>query len=236
MASNTRIAEIETLLDRFYESGYKKGFSVAEYLRVCGCTAREAEVVAGYYRPLLDEANELAGGEPQLREAYKNLDRLQISRFVAQVQTIVSEAEDFAGTLKAGKPRKQRARKEKSAEQLTSKLACMPECQELGLVGVEPARIIGAKTVYLYSIRYKTLQVLHAGPDGLSVSGSTIKGFSEASFAKRVRHPDKFLRALVGAGWQSAVDMAAALRTKTLEPTGRSNPETVIIRVVRQSG
>lgn len=236
--ANSRIAEIEDFYDDFIRAGYRKTFSVYEYLRTTDCTYAHAMQIADYYRPLAAEAEELKAGEPQLREAYKHLTRQQVNKIVEQVQSIVAEAERFAGNLKASKPKKPRLRKEKTAEQVVKGFAYLPEQRDLQLISVPPAQIVGAHTVYLYNTKYKVLQVLVANSSaGLSVKGWAIEGWGEAeSFAKTIRKPEEFFKSFMSVGWKSQYEMVQRLTTKTQEPSGRSARETIILKVVRQSG
>jgi hypothetical protein len=236
--ANSRIAEIETFYDDFVTHGYRKTFSVYEYLRSTDCPYGHALCIADYYRPLAAEAEELKGGDPQLREAYSHLTKAQINKLVEQVQSIVSEAERFAGNIKASKTKKPRLRKEKTAEQLVKDFAFLAEDRDLQLISVPAAQIVGADTVYLYNTKYKTLQVLVAKErNGLSAKGWAVTGWDpEKSFAKTVRKPGEFFKQFLSVGWKSKLDMARALTSKTQEPSGRSSRETIVVKAVVQSG
>ena len=71
----------------------------------------------------------------------------------------------------------------------------------------------------------------HAG--SLSVRGTTITGFDATkSGVKTVRKPAMTLPALMKAGKPAARKVFADLTTTPTKPTGRTNDETIILRVI----
>lgn len=82
------------------------------------------------------------------------------------------------------------------AAQAVKTVTFLKEFPELGLTSVSPAKIVGAKKVFVYQTKYKCGLVLVA-KDGetLSISGSSVRNFDpEKSYIKTVRKPAEFFK------------------------------------------
>jgi hypothetical protein len=231
----TRIAEVENFLDRFYDGGYKRTFSLFDYLKSTGCNQTHARQIAEYFRPLAEEASAITT-DPDLKEAYSRLRKPQINKLVEQTQLIVADAERFAASLKQERAEKPRVAKAKPAAELVKNLQYLEKHDDPVLTSIDPKEIVGSCIAYLYNTRYKTLQVLRVKPgsDPLTVSGSTVKGFDPGlSFTKTIRKPDAVFPWLDCAGWKSQLEMLDQLKTKRQAATGRSNKDTILLKIVR---
>ncbi len=233
--AETRIADVEGFLDKFYDGGYKRTFSLFDYLGSTRCNQSDALQIAAYFRPVAEEAAAILT-DPAVREGYSHLRKPQISKLVEQTQLIVADAERFAASLKQERASKPRPFKAKPAEELVKTFQYQDAHDEPAMRSVDPRQVVGAVVVYLYSTRYKTIQVLRSRPgsDPMTVSGSTVKGFDhELSYTKTVRKPAELFTWLDSMGVKSQLDMIEGLKTKRQAATGRSNKETIVVRAVR---
>ena len=118
-----------------------------------------------------------------------------------------------------------------SATRLVKSLKYQQEFSELKLVSINPEKIIGANTLWVYNTRYKTLGVYHAVNTvrGLSVKGCTIQHFDESeSVQKTVRKPKEALNVL---NKRSLKAMLKNMKTKEQILTGRINAQTILLGV-----
>lgn len=225
---NPVILAIEEALD----SG--ETFSVYDILTKSSASKTIAQAVAERYAPLKAEADLLKKGDKQVKEAYRHLSRTQINSYVEQVNSIIVDSRRYTTNRKLAVVRKPRKKKEKAASEVAKGVTYLKSHPDLKLVSVDPATIVGARSVWLYSVRYKILRRLVAEKGKtLTLSGSTVKNIDLAASEGRVlRKPDKVLPTLVG----SATDnrgLLTVLTTAKIEANGRINSETVIVRAFK---
>ena len=118
-----------------------------------------------------------------------------------------------------------------SAARLVKNLKYQQEFSELKLVSINPEKIIGANTLWVYNTRYKTLGVYHAvnSVRGLSVKGCTIQHFDENdSVQKTARKPKEALNVL---NKRSLKKQLKDMKTKEQTLTGRINGQTILLGV-----
>ena len=194
-----------------------------------------ADAVIKFYTPQLEEMRELLGKrpDPQLVEGYNHLSKPNQRKRLAFFETLVSDAEKFTFAKKT--TRKPRAKKVKSAVDLTKNMKYLPESNEYKLVSSSPEDIIGAREVYLFNPKYKSVtHLVSADEHGLSVKGSTIIGFDPDKGGKRsLRKPNEYLAETLGSTMAKSRKAFNALKTKHYEPNGRVNANTIIMRVFK---
>ena len=89
--------------------------------------------------------------------------------------------------------------------------------------------------LWCYNIKTRNLTVYHAmDRDGLSVRGSTIIGFEEAtSITKKLRKPEAVIKPLMDGGKIYLRKVMENITTTEQKATGRINADTILLRVVR---
>ena len=97
---------------------------------------------------------------------------------------------------------------------------------------IDPQKLIGAQSAWVFNTVYKTLaHYVAQGPNGLTVSGTSIKGFEpEQSISKTVRKPEAVLGDVVTKTRKQAENVLAGLTTKPGKATGRVNKDCVILK------
>lgn len=104
---------------------------------------------------------------------------------------------------------------------------------ELNVSSVDPSKLNGATTVWLLNTRYRFFTVLVAAQKGgLSVSGTTIDGYDpEKSLRKVTRDMKNMLGVVMGNTTKIAINHMNLLKTKPIDPNGRLNENTLILKV-----
>lgn len=123
-----------------------------------------------------------------------------------------------------------RVRKKKpvTKDKAVAKLNYLNDYPPLGLVSLNPEKLIGATIAVLFNTKYRKIQIYVS--EGLSVKGSTLKDFdAEQSYSKTVRKPEEFLKTLTTA--KKAVKLVSELKTARQDVTGRVNKDTIILKV-----
>ena len=133
------------------------------------------------------------------------------------------------------KSRKPRQRKQKSPEQLVSKLKYLDKFEELKLESVSPKDIIGALQLWVYNTKSRKLGCYNAeDAGGLSVKGSTILNFNESkSTHKKLRKPEVTVPQVLNGGkvyLRNALDEIKAVASPL---NGRLNTDTILLRTIK---
>lgn len=223
---------IETLLDQFYNNGYKLfDHKLLEWIKENNFSKKTTLEVSIKYLELKEELDLYDSKS----EGYSRLTEKQYTdykKFVKSIlEAIISYCEDKTIASQPRKPRKPRKKKEKSPIQLTKNVKYLTEYDKIK--SIDPTVIIGAQSVWFYNTKYKVLTKLES--DGkLSIKGTTIIGFNEkTSEAKRIRKPTEVLQKVLSGGKIILRKLFSELRTKNVTPKGRLNADTIILRVIK---
>lgn len=229
------IAEFEEMYDAFLVGGCVDRFSAYDFLSRVQATRAEAAAVASFYQAHADEVTTaFKGKDKDLKEAYSNYPKKRLNSCMEQLTSIVADATRYSLNKKATVVRKPRKKKEKSAAEQVKRVTYMKEDKALQIVSVDPATIIGSKTLWLYNVKYKSLRRLVAGPEGFSVRGSTIFGFTDESEQRSLRKPADVIKSVLSGTPHSLKLVMGKLTTKPSTPNGRVNPDTIILRATGQ--
>lgn len=144
----------------------------------------------------------------------------------------IYNCERYIGNKKVTKPRKPRATKVKTSADLTKKVQFQKEDTQLKIVSVNPQKIIGASTVWVYNTKYKKIGVYHSSsPKGFSIKGTTIVGFDvEKSKCKTLRKPEIQLAEFMSLGKVGLRKFLDTVNTTETPLTGRLNSDTIILK------
>lgn len=221
---------ITSLIDDMIEN--EEEFSAYEILTREQATSAHAKLVADCYRPQAEELERVKTGPRDLREGYSHLSRTELNRLVKTTRSIVDDAERYASNRRASTPRKPRKKKERAAADVVKRVQYLQSYPDLQIVSVDPSSIVGARSVWLYNVKYKTLRKIVG--ESLTVSGSTIKGYDEDKSEQRsLRKPAPVIKLVLDSPTPALQRVMSGLTTKASVPNGRINSDTVILRVVK---
>jgi hypothetical protein len=229
--------ELEDALEAFYEdkdAWDPKAFKVLNLLRGKGVKAAHARIIKDYYSNSLNELKELASGkaDEQLKEGYKHLARKYVKKLIDFYTEIDSACTMLMEEAKV--TRKPRAKKAVSKDKLVEKLKFLKSFEQLKLVSVNPADIIGSKELWVYNTKTRKLGKYISGEfSELGVKGTSITGFDEIkSIQKTLRKPIEQIAAFKSAGkvaLRKFLDEINAVDTKL---NGRISEDVVLLKVV----
>lgn len=233
--ANGIIADIEESLDEFYHNSFEKTkFSAYDMLKSKDAKSAQTEIISSYYTPLLEEIElAISKTDKQVVEAYAQLSKKKLTNYRDFVKMIIEDCSRFSTNKST--VRKPRKKKEKSATQLLKTFKYKKEDNENKLMSADPINIIAAQTVWLYNVKYKKLTVLNAiGPAGLTVKGTTIVNFDEAtSQAKTLRKPSETLPKVLTGGKVVLRKLMTEIKTKESPANGRINTDTIILKCIK---
>ena len=122
------------------------------------------------------------------------------------------------------------AKTQKKANAVKSKSIDM----EWGLVGVDPALVVGARGAIAFNAKTRVLWIYNAASEqGLDLSTSNIVGYDETqSWGKTIRKPKEMLTETnMSSAKRAGIVFGEYVKGKRHEPTGRLNKDTVLIKV-----
>jgi len=226
------IGELEGLLDEYILSKFTsnpKPYGIMHTLNIKGVHTNR--ILEHWKRIRSDYDNALTSEDEIIKEGYSNFSKTEIKKIVGFCDSIITDCMKVVD--EANKTRKPRQRKQKSPEQLVSKLKYLDKHEEL--VSENPKDIIGALQLWVYNTKSRKLGCYNAeDASGLSVKGSSIISFNESkSIQKKLRKPEVTLPEVLKGGkvyLRTALDDIKAVAS-TLN--GRLNTDTILLRIIK---
>ena len=226
------IGELEGLLDEYIISKFTnnpKPYGIMHTLNIKGVHTNR--ILEHWKRIRAEYDNALTTEDELIKEGYSNFSKTEIKKIVGFCDSVITDAMKVVS--EANKTRKPRQRKQKSPEQLVSKLKYLDKHEEL--VSENPKDIIGALQLWVYNTKSRKLGCYNAeDASGLSVKGSSIISFNESkSIQKKLRKPEVTLPEVLKGGkvyLRTALDDIKAVAT-TLN--GRLNTDTILLRIIK---
>jgi hypothetical protein len=171
--------------------------------------------------------------DKDLREGYSNFTKPQLKKLIAFCDTVITDALKIAGEAKVN--RKKPKRKQKTPDQLVSKMFFCKEDETFKLKSIAPRDIIGALQLWVFNVKTKKLGVYHAeDAGGLSVKGSSLLNYSETkSIHKTIRKPNEVVPSVLSGGKLVLKGILGKISTKESELSGRINADTILLRVIK---
>lgn len=133
------------------------------------------------------------------------------------------------------KPRKVRAKKAKTPEQLTKKIKFLAATEDDKYKSVDPKTIIGALQLYTFNVKTR-MAALYETQDGqvLTVKGTTILNYDEKkSYQKKVRKPEEFLKEIMVSGKPSSRKLLEKIRAVGKPLNGRLSADVLLLKVYK---
>jgi hypothetical protein len=227
------IGELEEQLDVFFKEGVIQ-FDVKKWSIEKGIKPQVASRIAQHFYPQYEEITQaLEGKDPELVEAYAGWRAPVLKVMAIFIKRIIDHLESSA---EAGKTlRKPRKKKVKPSSVLVAKMNYRPDWADLNINSIDPKGIIGASQLWVINSKTRNLSVYHAlDGEGLSVRGSTITGFDEAtSITKKVRKPRDILPQVLTLAKVPLRSVMKNLTTAETKATGRINQDTILLRVLK---
>jgi hypothetical protein len=226
------IGENEGLLDEYILSKFTsnpKPYGIMHTLNIKGVHTNR--ILEHWKRIRAEYDNVLTTEDELIKEGYSNFSKTEIKKIVGFCDSVITDAMKVVNeSIKSRKPRQ---RKQKSPEQLVSKLKYLDKYETLE--SVSPKDIIGALQLWVYNTKNRKLGCYNAeDASGLSVKGSTIIGFNELkSTQKKLRKPEVTLSEVLKGGkvyLRNALDEIKAVASPL---NGRLNMDTILLRIVK---
>jgi hypothetical protein len=226
--------EIDYALDDFStnpDAFDPKAIKVLNLLKAKEAKAAHARIIKGFYTRSYEELQEAQLGEcEQLKEAYGHLSKPQLKKLIAFYHEIISACDMLGQEAKVN--RKPRAKKAQPKEKIVAKLKYAKTNEQLKLVSINPAEIIGAKELWVYNTKSRKLGKYMASEYlELGVKGTSITGFNEnLSVQKTLRKPEEQLKEFKAAGKVQLRKFLDDIRAVDIKLNGRINEDIILLR------
>lgn len=218
---------IDEYIDSYIIEENKTNFDIIEYLKKKDLSAIHARKIYNFYLKDLEEFESI-NNDKQLKEAYNKFSKKRINEIINFYKELLQNIEIFI-TLKS-KNRKSRKPKKISIEKKLASLNYLKVSDSLNIASEKPSKIIGAKFLVTYNVKYKKLCIFES-KNGLNVKGSTIYDFVSC-IEKTVRKPEEFLLNVQKNGKRKIKSLFSELKTKENIGNGRINKETLLIKIL----
>ena len=233
--------------DNPYDPKTVKDFNPVSILRQAGVKQAHSRIIRNLYIDNVNEFVELLtkvskedknDWRLQLEEGYSHMTPVQHKACLEVYRKIVDACDILAAESKANrKPRKVRIR---SPEALVKTLKFKQTDTYYGLASILPADIIYARILVVFNTKNRKIGLYYARNvdpmglkregSGLSVKGTTIKGFDpEKSLQRTIRKPDEFLPQIKKATRAKTEKLFQSLKTTETKLNGRVNGETILL-------
>lgn len=228
------IAEIESVLDRFYRGDYIKfDPDVYRLLAMKSATFLQAKGVLLFFLPKLDELNKAYHKEDSdLFEGYEKLYPDRLKNYLEFMFDICKDIRKYQENHRIKRQRKKRITK--AANELTSKVTYQKEDTKLKLTSIPPSEIVGSSAVLLYNTKYETVAYLSAKNGGtLTVKGTTVYGYDEGISSIKNIPKYHYLQDMMNGNRTYVSEIMARINRKPRHLTGRIGENTIIMRVFK---
>ena len=228
------IGELEGQLDDYIASDYKIDASPYGIMHTMNIkSVHVSRIVDVFKRRRIEFDAVLNTDDKELKEAYSNFTKPQLKKMIAYFDQVILDCQKVSG--ESTKSRKPRKRKEKSPDQLVSKVKVCVEFKELNLKSVDTKQIIGATQLWVYNTKTRKLGVYHAeDAGGFQVKGTSLTNFSETkSIQKKLRKPEVSLPEVLQAGKVTLRNYLDGIRAVEGVLNGRLNADTILLRVMK---
>lgn len=227
--------EIEDAIELFHadpESFEPKAFKMLNLLKAKGAKAAHTRIIKNCYERDLEELIEAATTkDEQLKEGYSHLTKSQLKKITVFYQEIVSACDMLGQEAKIN--RKPRAKKVVPTDKIVAKLKYQKTNEQLKLVSINPADIVGAKELWVYNVKSRKLGRYVADEyKDLSVKGTSITGYNEnLSVQKTLRKPEDQLKEFKAAGKVALRKFLDDIKAVDIKLNGRISEDIILLKV-----
>lgn len=184
----------------------------------------------------------LFGKDEDVTEGYSWMSDEERETYTQTLLSVLADFDSYVQNLTAGRSKSRLKRQARTAVGRAAKRAVrdVAEVQykardaELNIDSIDPTAIVGASAALTYNTKKRKISLFVAEPGGLTISGTTIKGFdSRKSVMKAVRKPEEVLPHFrKGNLTRATVMIEKNIKGKLhTDISGRLNNDTLLLKV-----
>jgi len=170
--------------------------------------------------------------DTQCVEAYGHMSRKELKHRVDQCKQMIDDLDKLKVATKA--VRQTKVKKPKAIDKQIAKIQYKKEDNEFKIASINPVKIVGAFRLYTFNTKTRALsEYVTEDVHGFEISGTSIKNFDVGlSRTVRLRKPEEFLQLVLTKPPKMVSTEWSKLSTKTTQPNGRLNIDTVLLRAL----
>lgn len=218
------IGEIQDLEDDIF----KNNVDFNEWVKEKNLSYTIAQHIKSFFAPRLKEVAEIfEGKDEQLNEAYRKLTMKQ-KAYMARWYLNLNKA---LGSVQE-KERKQPVRKarSKTPDQIVKKLKYAPKHEELGIVSIQPKKILDASKLWVYNSKLRKL-IYYASDSKFEVNGTYIGMYNEnESTSKILRKPEIQMKEFLNGGKAHMLQYFKSIKSKEQPVNGKISKDCVLLK------
>lgn len=190
------------------------------------------EIESWVYEHLNDYKAVISKEDDQIVEAYEHISIKDLKARITLLEGFLTDIGQMKQSNNANRKITIKTSKRKGADKQVEKLKYQKENVEFKLTSINPMRVPGKMNAYFFNTKTRQLYVYtSSSPDGLIVSGSTIKGFDQKkSFVLKLRKPEDIIPNVMSKTPLQILTMIDGIKAQKKTPSGRVNDQTIILR------
>ena len=225
---------LEVMLDEWAKGETKVNkFLVSSQLRANNIPVAALGDVIHWIEKQLNEYNEAYNKDcDQMVEGYSYLSKPALKNRIKALEDMFNDLKIYKSSKNAD--RKPRVKKPKSADKQIAKMKYLTESKEYAIKSIDPVRIIGGNTLFVFNTKYRRLTIFNAdGRTGFSVKGTTIEGFNkDSSYCMTLRKPQDALIIILTKTEKQIEKYLSELKTQRKPANGRINQDTILMKIL----
>ena len=216
-------AIIDGEIDKLIDNKFISKFNIKKFSS--DIKGPQAKLIKEFY---IKQYNDTLIKDAFTSEGYSYMSKAELKIYQNFLSGIIKEMESREVVSKVVK-RSPRKKKETPAYKKVQKLQYKKVQHDVGVVSIEPEKLIGCSTVILYNAKTASLHYL-VSTGKFDVKGTSLIGLDEKkSFKIKLRKPKEFFDGL--AGLKSIQNKIKKLTTKQSSVTARINKDCIIYKV-----
>ena len=227
------IGELEGMFDEFFSEG-KTDLKTVEIVARFNVLPQHVPMIVDFWKRKQAEIEALSNGDPDLKEGYRNLGKIQLRNLVKFIEQVLGELNSYISIKKAAKtPRK---RKAVPVEKVVAKLKYLKEFKDpvnkLDLISVHPTKLHGASEAWVYDTAKRKLHhyIADEYSKTFTVKGNSLLGFdTNKSEIKTLRKPGEQIKEVMGSK-PAARKFFDGIKAVATSPNGRFNENLIILK------
>ena len=230
--NNTIMQELLDLEDKWID-GEDTTINIYDRFKYHGLT----NTAISYVKPmiegwLLDYEDAYYKRCDQAVEGYSHLKRSALNHRIKVCKAMLEDLERIRSATKAS--RNVKVKRPQSLDKQVAKVQYKKEDNDFKIVSINPIQIPTKTRLYAFNTKSKmVIEYITESPNGFEISGSTIKNFTKGlSRTICLRKPLDFLPIVLQKTPKQIDDAWKLLKTKTKEPNGRINKDTILLRIL----
>lgn len=228
------ISELDSYIDEIENPSEDK--NIFSWLSGLNPSPITMNSVRNYYLPYQEEIDLALNPKKapeQIAEAYSKVSKTRIKKLAKFFEELFGTIDRVA--LNKKRTRKPRARKVKTAAQVTKKLKYKDYDDKYKIKSIQPTELVGCIQLWVFNTKTRKLGVYHADDtQPLSVKGSTIIGYNQSSSVqKTLRKPEDIISQVASGNKVQLRHVMSGIKAKSSPLNGRINAETILLRSVK---